>query len=244
MSFITQITRTALFYLCFTLWTVFYPTLILLFIHFVPLKKRHRLLAKNWSLGAIYLCRWICGVHWEVHGKENIPEKACVIISNHQSSWETFFLQTLITPQTQVLKRELLSIPFFGWALRASKPIAINRNDPREAIQLVRSKGKESLKNNISVLIFPEGTRKPNGQLGKFSRGGLGLACAANVDILPVAHNAGAYWPSNSWIKKPGTIQVFIGETIKTEGKEPAEVNDEAREWISQALNLIAGERQ
>ncbi|MDD7805972.1 MAG: lysophospholipid acyltransferase family protein [Endozoicomonas sp. (ex Botrylloides leachii)] len=215
---------------------MFYPTLILLIINFVPYKKRHQLLAKNWSLGAIYLCRWICGVRWQVHGFENIPERPCVIISNHQSSWETFFLQTLVTPQNQVLKRELLNIPFFGWALRAIKPITINRSDPREAIKLVRTQGKALLDNDIPVLIFPEGTRNPNGELGKFSRGGSGLACSANVDILPIAHNAGKYWPNNRWIKTPGSIQVFIGKPMTTNGKGSAEVNNEVREWIAKKL--------
>ena len=236
MSSVVHIIRTVTFYLFLAVWTVCFPTLILLIIRFVPHRKRHKLLVKNWSLVAVYLCRFICGIRWEIHGKENIPEKPCVIISNHQSTWETFFLQTLITPQTQVLKRELLAIPFFGWALRAVKPIAINRDDPREALHQVRKQGKESLNNNISVLIFPEGTRNPNGSLGKFSRGGAGLACSSDVDILPIAHNAGEYWPSNHWLKKPGTIQVFIGDVIKTEGKGAAEVNNEAREWISMAL--------
>ncbi|MDP0561552.1 MAG: lysophospholipid acyltransferase family protein [Candidatus Endonucleobacter sp. (ex Gigantidas childressi)] len=185
---------------------------------------------------SITLCRIVCGLSWKVYGQENIPPKACVIISNHQSTWETFFLQTLITPQSLVLKRELLLIPFFGWALRAINPIAINRSTPKEAIHQIRTKGLLSLKNNISVLIFPEGTRSQGCKLGRFSRGGVLLACLSNVDILPIAHNAGKYWPSNRWIIKPGTIQVYIGKPIKTLDKDATEVNNTAREWIASKI--------
>ncbi|WP_330925080.1 lysophospholipid acyltransferase family protein [Candidatus Sororendozoicomonas aggregata] len=236
MSFVVSTIRTALFYGLLSLWTIFFPTLCFLVIGFFPYKKRHKLLAKNWSLVSIYLCRVICGVRWEVHGKENIPDKGCVIISNHQSTWETFFLQTLLTPQTQVLKKELLSIPFFGWALRSIKPIAIDRKDPLGALQRIKRQGLSSLKKGVSVLIFPEGTRSHPGKVGKFSRGGAGLACSAGVDILPIAHNAGHHWPKDRWTKTPGTIHVHIGPVITTEDKGPAAANNQARDWVENTL--------
>ncbi len=237
MSSVLNIIRTAIFYLSLAVWTVTFPTLMLLIIWLIPFRSRHKLLVHTWSKVAIVLCRVICGVSWKVYGKENIPKRPCVIISNHQSTWETFFLQTLISPQIQVLKQELLSIPFFGWALRTTKPIAIDRKDPRGAMQKVRKQGKESLNKKLSVLIFPEGTRNPVGKLGKFSRGGASLACTSGVDILPIAHNAGKHWPNKDWIKKPGTIEVHIGEVITTEGKGPAEATNEARNWIAATLN-------
>ncbi len=236
MSSVLNIIRTVIFYLSLAVWTVTYPTLMLLIIWLIPFRFRHRILVNTWSKVAVVLCRLICGVRWKVYGEENIPAEACVIISNHQSTWETFFLQTLISPQTQVLKKELLSIPFFGWALRTTKPIAIDRKDPRGAMQRVRKQGKESLARKISVLIFPEGTRNPSGQLGNFSRGGASLASTSEVDILPIAHNAGDHWPNKTWIKKPGVIEVHIGKLIKTEGKGPAKLTNEAREWIATTL--------
>lgn len=237
MSTIQYKIRSTLFYLAFTLWTIIYPTLALLIIPAIPKKKRHLILAKNWSYVSIHLCRLICGVRWEVHGIENIPKQTCVILSNHQSSWETFFLQTILTPQTQVVKKELLSVPFFGWALRAANPIAINRTAIRESIQLINNLGKQSIKNNITVSVFPEGTRNPSGQLGKFSKSGASLACSSKVDILPIAHNSGEFWPNECWIKKPGVIQVFIGSVIKTGGKTPSEANNEVRAWILSMLS-------
>ncbi|MDP0587965.1 MAG: lysophospholipid acyltransferase family protein [Candidatus Endonucleobacter bathymodioli] len=232
MLSITNTTRSVIFYLLFVIWTICYSIPILLIIKFITTKKRHNLLVKHWALVSINLCRVICGLRWKVHGQENIPSKACVIISNHQSTWETFFLQTIITPQSLVVKRELLLIPFFGWALRAINPIAINRSTPREAIQQVKIKGLAYLQDNVSVLVFPEGTRNQSGKLGKFSRSGALLACTSNVDILPIAHNAGKFWPGNRWIVTPGTIQVFIGHPIKTSDKDATEANNAAREWI------------
>ena len=237
MSSVFNNIRTAVFYFFLSFWTVTFPTLMLLVIWFIPFRYRHQALVGTWSRVAIALCRVICGIRWKVYGMDNIPNQPCVIISNHQSTWETFFLQTIVSPQTQVLKKELLSIPFFGWVLRTTKPIAIDRKDPRAAMQRVRKLGLKSLANQVSVLIFPEGTRNPHGKLGKFSRGGASLACTSGVGVLPVAHNAGQFWPHKSWVKKPGTIEVFIGEAIKTDGKGPAEVNNEAREWIENILS-------
>ncbi|USE36677.1 1-acyl-sn-glycerol-3-phosphate acyltransferase [Endozoicomonas sp. SCSIO W0465] len=229
--------KTIVFYLSLAVWTVFWAMLMILFIYPFRFKLRHRIFVKTWAMVSVYLCRLICGIRWEVKGSENIPNTPCVIISNHQSTWETLYLQTLLTPQTQVIKQELLKIPFFGWAFKKIKPIAINRKDARQALQQVREQGKAALEHNVWVLIFPEGTRTPPGEPGKFSRGGAGLAKAADVDILPIAHNAGVFWPNDSWLKRPGTIQVEIGPVINTETLSVAEVNDATRNWIAEALN-------
>ncbi|WP_419832455.1 lysophospholipid acyltransferase family protein [Endozoicomonas atrinae] len=231
--------RTIVFYFSLAVWTVFWAMLMILFIYPFRFKLRHRIFVKTWAIVSVYFCRLICGVRWEVKGRENIPDTPCVVISNHQSTWETFFLQTLLTPQTQVIKQELLKIPFFGWAFKKIKPIAINRKDARQALQQVRYQGKAALEHNVWVLIFPEGTRTHPGEPGKFSRGGAGLAKAAEVDILPIAHNAGVFWPNDSWLKRPGTIQVEIGPLVKTEPLSVAEVNDATRNWIAGSLNKM-----
>ncbi len=231
--------RTIVFYFSLAVWTVFWAMLMILFIYPFRFKLRHLIFVKTWAIVSVYLCRLICGVRWQVKGRENIPDTPCVVISNHQSTWETFFLQTLLTPQTQVIKQELLKIPFFGWAFKKIKPIAINRKDARQALQQVRDQGKAALEHNVWVLIFPEGTRTPPGEPGKFSRGGAGLAKAAEVDILPIAHNAGVFWPNDSWLKRPGTIQVEIGPVVKTEPLSVAEVNDATRNWIAGSLNKM-----
>ncbi len=236
---IISIIRTTVFYFSFALWTALWSTVMILFIYPFRFRLRHRVFVKTWAIVSVYLCRLICGVRWNVTGRENIPSTPCVIISNHQSTWETFFLQTLLTPQTQVIKQELLRIPFFGWAFKQIKPIAISRKDVRQALQQVRDQGKAALEHNVWVLIFPEGTRTKPGEPGKFSRGGAGLAKAAEVDILPIAHNAGSFWPNDGWLKKPGTIQIEIGPVVKTEKLSVAEANDAARSWIASSLNKM-----
>ena len=231
--------RTIIFYLAFAVWTAFWSLLMVLCAYPFSLHNRHRIFVRTWARVTINLCRLICGISWEVTGKEHIPDRACVVVSNHQSTWETFFLQTLLSPQTQVIKQELLQIPFFGWAMKTIGPIAINRKNARQALEQVREQGKAALEKGIWVLIFPEGTRTPPGTLGKFSRGGAGLAKAAAVDILPVAHNAGTCWPNKTWLKHPGVIQVNIGPVIRTEQLSVAEANDRARTCIDQALQKM-----
>ena len=236
MGTLVSIIRTIAFYFTMGVWTGFWAIVMVLVIRLFPFRKRHSFFVKTWAVVTVNLCRFICGVRWEVNGQENIPEEPCVVLSNHQSTWETFFLQTLLTPQTQVLKQELLRIPFFGWALASTKPIAIDRSDVRKSLHQVRDQGKESLKHKVWVLVFPEGTRISPEKPGKFSRGGAGLAHAAESNILPIAHNAGIYWPMDSWIKTPGTIKVTIGPIIETKELSVAKANDQARNWIEGAL--------
>ncbi|WOG28071.1 lysophospholipid acyltransferase family protein [Endozoicomonas sp. 8E] len=241
MTIVVQYTRTALFYFLLATFTVFWSILLFFAIPFVPVNRRHKLLVKYWAVMAMGLARFICGIKYEVHGKENIPDTPCVMISNHQSTWETFFLQMLFSPQAPVLKKELLKIPFFGWSIRLIKPIAINRDDPRAALNDVAEQGTAALHDGRWVLIFPEGTRNPDGQLGKFSRGGVNLARKAGVNVLPIAHNAATCWPMNSFLKKPGTIQLHIGTVIETTDRTALEINNEAQSWIANTLDNING---
>ena len=160
-----------------------------------------------------------------------------MILAKHQSTWETFFLSAYFQPLSQVLKKELLRVPFFGWAMAMLKPIAINRDNPKQALKQLASQGAERLEQNCWVLIFPEGTRIPVGNIGKFSRGGASLAANAGLPVLPIAHNAGMFWPKAGWAKKPGTIDVVIGQPMYAEGEGPraiAELNQRAFEWIAQ----------
>ncbi|MGI9279766.1 MAG: lysophospholipid acyltransferase family protein [Endozoicomonas sp.] len=237
MSLVVQSIRTALFYFLLATFTVLWSTVLVFVVPFVPMNTRHKVLVKYWAVIAVGLARFICGIRYEIHGKENIPDTPCVIISNHQSTWETFFLQTLFSPQAQVIKKELLMIPFFGWAFRLIKPIAINRDDPRAALNDVVEQGTMALHEKRWVLIFPEGTRNPNGKLGKFSRGGVNLARKAEANVLPIAHNAAVCWPMGSFLKKPGTIQLHIGPAVDSKDRTALDINNEIRGWISNALD-------
>ncbi|HAZ80469.1 MAG TPA: 1-acyl-sn-glycerol-3-phosphate acyltransferase [Porticoccaceae bacterium] len=200
-----------------------------------PLKRQ-----KTLSVGNHLIMQWlnlICKIDVQVTGLENIPTGACVILCNHESAWESFYLQWLLQPASFVLKQELMWLPFFGWSLAAMAPIAIDRNKPLSSIRTVLNKGQKRLNRDIRVVIYPEGTRRPHANLGTFKTGGAALAKTAKVPIIPIAHNAGAHWPTNTWIKTPGTIHLIIGKPIETSNQSPRELTDAAKDWIMSAIN-------
>lgn len=164
-----------------------------------------------------------------------------VVFSKHQSAWETFFLPLIFHDPAVIAKRELLWIPFYGWGLAAADPILINRKDKTSAMQQIINKGKRALAAGRWILVFPEGTRVPVGEVGKYHLGGARLAVATDVLIIPVAHNAGYFWPRRKFIKQPGTIQVVIGPVIETSGQTPEAVMDLAKNWIETTVTRIGG---
>ncbi|SBS37080.1 1-acyl-sn-glycerol-3-phosphate acyltransferase [Marinomonas spartinae] len=183
--------------------------------------------------GLLFVFRVLCGVKIEIIGREHInKERPVVLVANHQSEWETYVLQVLMAPVSTVLKKELLSVPFFGWGLRMVQPIAIDRSKRTNALKQIMSQGKERLEDGRSVLIFPEGTRTKPTEEKEFNKGAAMLATSANVPILPVVHNAGYAWPSKSFLKKPGAIRVVIGPVIESEGKKTGQLHDEMTAWM------------
>lgn len=234
--------RTVVFYVVLALATVFWCFPALLLGPWLPYRHRYRLIAVGYSRVAIFLARWILGLRYRVRGLDSLPEQPCVILAKHQSAWETFFLSAHFQPLSQVLKRELLSIPVFGWALRMVNPIAIDRSQPKQALKQVAEQGVARLHAGNWLLIFPEGTRVPPGAIGKFSRGGASLAAQAGVPVLPVAHNAGQFWPKFDWRKTPGTIEVVIGPPMWATGTDLAaiaELNQRAFLWIAQQQHAM-----
>ena len=194
------------------------------------------------TLGNYLIDHWLrvcCGVTVNVEGKDNIPETPFVVLSNHQSPWETYYLQRNLRPVSTILKRELLKIPIFGWGLAAVKPIAIDRGNPRQALKAVIEQGQLRLQEGMNVVVYPEGTRMAHGQYGNHARSGAALACAANVPVLPVAHNAGRCWPAREFLKHPGTITVVYGPVIDTGGKDSKTVSAEAESWIKSTQHRI-----
>lgn len=229
--------RIAAFYVLLSLSAFIWCTIGLLVAPFLSFPARYRFINVYWCRFAVGLAKYLLGLDYRVTGAENIPNERCVILAKHQSTWETFFLSAYFQPLSQVLKKELLRVPFFGWAMAMLKPIAINRDNPKQALKQLASQGAERLQQNCWVLIFPEGTRIPAGQMGKFSRGGASLAANAGLPVLPIAHNAGLFWPKAGWGKKPGVIDVVIGPAMYIEGEGPraiAELNQRAFEWIAQ----------
>lgn len=230
--------RSSLFSFCSITLIVCY-SFIILFVWLLPIEERHRLIR-----GFIWLYMWllkkICHIDYEVQGLEHIPKKQTgVVLSKHQSTWETFFLPTLFHNPAVIAKRELLWIPFFGWGLAASDPIAINRNDKRSAMQQIIDKGKRCLNAGRWILMFPEGTRTAIGVVGKYKLGGARLAVATQHPVIPVAHDAGRYWPRRKFIKRPGTIHVMIGPMIETKDRTPEEVLELAKNWIEGSVQRI-----
>ena len=225
--------RATLFYAGYACSLIPYATLCLLVAWLLPLRARYRFFL-YWNTFALWWLQLTCGIKYRISGLENIPKEPFVLLSNHQSPWETLFLYDQFQPLCATLKRELLYIPFFGWALYLLHPIAIDRSKRASARQTLLREGHKRLADGISVLVFPEGTRVAVGQEKKFSTGGTELAISAGVPILPVAHNAGKFWPGRSYQKFPGTVDVVIGAPIATEGRQVRELTDTVQDWIRQ----------
>lgn len=207
---------------------------------FVPFSfnVRYRVISQ-WARFNLWWLALTCGLRYEVEGRENIPAGTAIIFCKHQSAWETLALQELFPPQIWLLKRELLWIPFFGWGLALLEPIAINRSAGLRAMRQLVEQGIARLRAGRWVVIFPEGTRVTPGQRGIYHKGGALLAEKSGFPVVPVAHNAGEFWPRQGFLKKPGTIRVVIGPVIETQGRKPAEINALAETWIEAQMQQI-----
>ncbi|MCG5514408.1 lysophospholipid acyltransferase family protein [Ectothiorhodospira shaposhnikovii] len=224
--------RSWLFFLLYNLMGIVHSVLCLLVAPFQSFEQRYRFV-NLWTRATLWLLRTLNGIDVRVEGLEHIPQdEPVVIMSNHQSEWETFYLQLLVSPQATVVKRELLGIPFFGWGLALLKPIAIDRGSPAAALKTILKTGKERLDEGISVVIYPEGARQLPGQLGRFNAGGAMLACRAGRRVLPVAHNAGDCWPHRSLLRHPGTIHLRIGPPMACEDGDVKALNARVEQWI------------
>lgn len=205
--------RSALFYLWLLLSILLWLPLTYLIFIWLPLLPRYRC-TTAWGRMAILALRCLCGVRYRIEGKENIPEKPCIIMANHQSAWETLLLPSLFIPQTWILKKELIEMPLFGLVLKSLHPIAIDRSQKLQAMQSIIQQGQARLQEGLWIVVFPEGTRVAAGKEGAFHLGGARLAAMTQTPILPVAHNAGLLWARNSFVKKPGVITLRIGALI------------------------------
>jgi len=224
-----------LFFLLYNLIGIIHSLLCLAVAPFQNFQQRYWFV-NRWSQATMWLLQRLNGVRIQVEGIEQIPtERPVVVMCNHQSQWETFYLQLLISPQATILKRELLWVPFFGWGLALLRPIAIDRSKGSQALKTLLRVGQERLREGISVLIFPEGTRQPPGTIGSFNLGGAMLAARAGVEVLPMVHNSGDCWPKRSLLRLPGTIRLRIGQPISTVGKSPKQITAEVEAWIRQA---------
>lgn len=232
--------RSAVFWCVLFVTTTFFGLVIAVLGRLIPSRWSYGL-ARVWCFINIHTLRHVCGLDWRVEGRGNIPTTPHIFFAKHQSTWETMALVMLLPPQVHVIKRELLRIPCFGWGYSAMRPIAIDRAAGRAAVEQMVAQGRERLADGWSVMIFPEGTRVLPGRTERYRMGGAILATKTGVPVLPIAHNAGEFWPRHSFVKWPGTITVVIGESIATEGKTPDEVNAQAREWLEATMERIGG---
>lgn len=232
--------RTLLFAPFALLATALASTLVVLTV-FLPIRVRFAII-RVWYNVVLGLCEGILGLRYRLVGQENIPAGSCVILAKHESAWETISLQKIFPPVVFVLKKSLLQIPFLGWALAASRMISIDRSAGKGALRQVVKQGRARLKEGISVVIFPEGTRVPPGQSRRFKAGGAQLAVSAKTLAVPVAHNAGDFW-TKRFAKKSGEIIVSIGPAIDPTGKTAEEVTQIAEQWIASEMRRIAPQR-
>lgn len=229
--------RSALFILALVLVTPPYALIALATFPLPPL-ARYRIIS-GWSRLVVSLAKLILRIDWQIEGRENLPARPSVILAKHQSAWETMAFQLIFPPQVLVLKRELLWIPFFGWGLALMSPIAINRSRGIAALRSIARRGRERLAQGFWVVVFPEGTRVPPGTTRAYHPGGAWLACASGAPVVPVAHNAGLFWPRNAFIKRPGTVTVRIGPPIEPANRDPQTVNELARTWIEEQQKAL-----
>lgn len=234
--------RSAL-YMAFLIITVIPYAFLCLACAPLPQAWRYRI-TMGWPRMAVWAAKVIVGIRWKVEGWDNLPDGPAVVLSKHQSAWETLWLPAHLPKQLVfVYKRELHKVPFFGWGLALLDMIAIDRSDRRGAMDQVFRLGSERLGKNRWPILFPEGTRVPPGQVGRYQAGGARLAVQAGVPVIPIAHNAGELWPRNAFIKRPGTITISIGPPLASEGLSPAALTQQVQNWIETEMRRISPER-
>ena len=194
-----------------------------------------------WSRLVMRAVERICGIRYRVLGAENLPAAPFIVLSKHQSAWETIAFQQIFPLQVWVVKRELLWLPFFGWGLAMLAPIAIDRGSGARALRQMLEQGHDRLARGLCIVIFPEGTRVEPGTRREYQPGGAWLAAKTGTPVVPVALNSGEVWPRNAFLKRPGTITVSIGAAIDAKGLTPEDINRRVEDWIEGEMKRISG---
>jgi 1-acyl-sn-glycerol-3-phosphate acyltransferase len=226
--------RSIIFFIVSLLVTAFFG-LIVPPVSFISQKWGYAV-AKSWGKQIVRLAKWICGIDYTILGLENLPSTPSIVMSKHQSAWETVGLLANMPRASWIIKRELVYVPFVGWALAALKSIAIDRKSGKAARDQILDQGREFLAAGQWVIIFPEGTRVEPGKKGRYGIGGAWLAANTGTPIVPIAHNAGELWRRNAFIKRPGMVTMSIGPVIETKDKTSVEVIKQVETWIENEM--------
>lgn len=209
----------------------------------LPLHARYRLTA-GWPRLAIWGARVICGIRWQIKGAHNLPDGPAIVLSKHQSAWETLFFPAHMPREVCfVYKKELHRVPFFGWGLALLRMIPIDRSRGRDAFDEVARLGRVRLDDGRWPLLFPEGTRVPPGKPSRFKTGGARLACVTGAPVIPIALNSGELWRRNAFVKRPGLITVSVGPAIASQGLSPEELNARVQAWVEGEMRVLNPER-
>lgn len=233
--------RATAFYLGMAVATLVFTLLGILMLP-MPFRWRFAVVSR-WAAFNLWWLGVICNLTFEVAGREHIPAQAAVILCKHQSAFETLALQLIFPAQAWVLKRELLWIPIYGWGLATMNPIAIDRGAGVRALRQLVRQGRQRLEHGIWVVIFPEGTRVAPGSRGTYQPGGGMLAAESGRPVVPIAHNAGWFWPRNSFVKRPGHIHMVIGPPIDSTGRSAKEITALAENWIESTVAALPAPR-
>ncbi|MBV9911134.1 MAG: 1-acyl-sn-glycerol-3-phosphate acyltransferase [Sinobacteraceae bacterium] len=220
------------------LWTFCYAIFFVIACLFLPFRKRF-VLARVWGLVLLRALKWTCRLDYRVEGRENLPEGNHIALWKHSSSWETIAMAVVFPRQVWVLKRELLWVPMVGWGIRQLHAIAIDRKSGHSAVGQVVEQGRQRLAEGDWIMIFPEGTRMPLGQTRRYGVSGTLLASECGRLIVPVAHNAGWFWPRRGLMKRRGTIRLVIGPPVAAAGRDVREVNNEVQQWIEATVSEL-----
>ncbi|MFA5522535.1 MAG: lysophospholipid acyltransferase family protein [Castellaniella sp.] len=213
----------------------------LLCLLWAPLPQRWRYrLTVVWPRMALWAARFILGIRWQVRGWENLPDGHAIILSKHQSAWETLFFPACMPREVCfVYKKELHRLPFFGWSLALLRMIPIDRSRGRDSMAQVVEIGSRRIAEGRWPLLFPEGTRVPAGTVGRYRSGGARLAVKTGTPVIPVAHNAGLFWPRRAFIKRPGVVTVSIGPPIHPDGMSAEALNRKVKDWIETEMQQL-----
>lgn len=233
--------RTRIFEMCLVFMSFFQGAAILTYFQVVPIRRPEvRWLLRTWGWSFVWLARWVLGVRYRIEGQAEGPQGPVFYISNHQSAWESIALSVFIRDVNIVTKRELMDIPVFGWGLKHSPMIPVDRGKHGSNLRRILRDGAAGIREGRSILIFPEGTRVPPGEQTPYARGIALLYARFGVPVVPIVHDAGVFWRKGFTAKRPGLITVRFLPAIPA-GRDPETLAAEIEDLLNREKERLPG---